>query len=53
MYKYIALKINADKNRKCYVGSKGKKCVGSSALKNKPTQSGRTYIIPVLIKDGD
>lgn len=42
------------------MGSKGKKSVGSSALENKPTQSGRaerptqyTNIIPVFMKDRD
>lgn len=47
-------------NRKCDMGSKGKKSVGSSALENKPTQSGRaerptqyTNIIPVFMKDRD
>lgn len=47
-------------NRKCGMGSKGKKCVGPSALENKPMQSGRAEsptqhanVIPVLIKDGD
>ena len=47
-------------NRKCDMGSKCKKCVGSSALENKPMQSGRAEsptqyanIVPVLIEDGD
>lgn len=47
-------------NRKCDIGSKGKKSFGSSALENKPMQSGKAErptqyanIIPVVTKDGD
>lgn len=47
-------------NRKCDIGSKGKKCIGFSAFENKPMQSGRAEsptqyanIVLVLLKDGD
>jgi len=53
------LEVNAD-NMKCDMGSKSNKCFGSSALENKPMQSGKAEspiqyanITPVLIKDGN